>query len=246
MTLKTIVENNIEYRIDDKGTLKKLRSLPLGDEVVTIPHVLHTGDTIDALGASFAAGEVFNEIIVSDEITKISRKAFQFSKALAVHWSAGCKRIPSCCFEGSFIKTLTNIKGVSQMADDAFWACHITELEWPSHIKKIPRFCFHMSYIKKLTNIDNVTFIGEHAFSGSCIESFVWPSKCQAIPMCCFRKSKLRSISNVEHVVSIGAGAFEDVNLDTPVDFSNAIVIETNAFRNTDKSMITFPYYDMS
>lgn len=238
--LKTIVENGIEYHLDDKGTLKRLNNI-IGKDMITIPHILHTGDVINALGECFMPNEPFDEIIVSDEITKISTYAFQTCLASTIRWSTGCKRIPSMCFAGSKIRKLTNIENVSRIAGDAFWACKL-ELEWPSRVKKIPNFCFRGGVVK-LTGIDNVTSVEKLAFCCSNIESVVWPSKCKVIPEGCFLNSKLRSISNVGHVVSIGSEAFKGVKLAEPVDFSGVMAIDSDAFKDADKSMITFPYY---
>ena len=228
---KIIIEDGVEFHVDD-GLLVWMGNVS-GDEAkkVTIPHILKSGDVINELDTRFCEWEKFSEITISDEITKVKKGAFRGSRCPKVNWSAGCTKVPSKCFVDSSALEVTNLENVTKIGNAAFSECQLTTIKWPSKCETIPKECFCRARLASISNLDNVKEVKDFAFMyasdpqlGQKLANverigygvfdsyrgseFVWMPKCKTIPDNSFGNSEIETISNIENVEIIENDAF--------------------------------------
>lgn len=210
---------------------------------MTIPHKLFSGEIITAIGTTFLYGE-YKIIKISNKITEIAEAAFQSASVETVVWSAGCKTIPTRCFQECKLKKLENTAKVKKVGSSAFMDADIENIIWPEKCKLIPQACFERSRLQNISGIECVTHICTAAFSECEMREIVWPSGCSVIPYECFYGSKLERIDNAEHVTAICEKAFAHSQLQA-LDLSGTATnfIGEKAFSGIEKKNVILPYY---
>lgn len=268
-----IVENNVEFHIDENGVLYRMKNIldPINaiDAIginVKIPSSFSNGVRINALGENFCDG-CYNEVIVSSEIKEVHDGAFRWANVASVYWPEACTKIPAGCFKNSTVTKLLGIEKVTQIDNEAFSNTRMREFTWPTNCEVIPKSCFagsgtksiygtenvkviedlafYNSWITDITSIQNVKSIGVQAFRCSQVRNIEWPTGCKEIPRGCFYMSELETISNLQNVEAIGEYAFYEAKHLRNLDLSNSMILSIGgrAFSGVDKGTNIFPYY---
>lgn len=91
-------------------------------EQFTIPKAVR-----DIWFMAFAGCKKLQKLELHDEITSIYDNVFVDASIDNIRWPLGCSRIPSGCFDGAQIGTITNLSHVSEICEEAFHDAVLTD-----------------------------------------------------------------------------------------------------------------------
>lgn len=267
--MRYIVDDGIEYAIDEDGTLCRIASVYGGNTVkimeIEIPGVI-SNTKITAIGKNAFQGE-YGEVRISPEIRGVREMAFARTKIDTLHWPEHCFEIPVGCFMHSNITQILGTENVERICEKAFLDTSIKEFDWPTKCKVIPFKCFcctrmdslhgignvtviepmafHNCYMTEIPDMENVEEIGMEAFAYSSIRCMKWPPKCKTIPNGCFKGSELSRITNLKNIEIIEQYAFYYTANMRKIDLSEStvVLIGEGAFDEGEKKTIKLPYY---
>lgn len=268
--MRYVVDDGIEYAIDEDGTLCRIASVYGGNTVkimeIEIPSII-SNTRITAIGKNAFQGE-YGEVRISPEIREVREMAFARTTIDTLHWPKYCFEIPVGCFMHSCIAQILGLENVTRIGGKAFLDTEISEFDWPTKCKVIPFKCFcctrmdslrgvehvtviepmafHNCYMTEIPDMENVKEIGMEAFAYSSIRCMKWPPKCKTVPNGCFKGSELSRITNLKNIERIDKYAFYCTSNLKKIDLSDSIVsfIGEGAFDGGEGKALKPPYYE--
>ena len=180
-----------------------------------------------------------------DNIEEIGDFAFYECHFQSFVWPSKCKIVPDGCFaDMRDLKKVTNLEGVTDIGNSAFFYTSINRLVFSEKLTRIGESAFEGSTLYIISGTENVETIGCRAFAQSSIEEFDWPPKCQTINSEMFCSSCLCVLKNLQNVISIGKRAFFDSNI-IRLDLSESMCVDIHekAFDGINPERIELGYY---
>jgi hypothetical protein len=209
--------------------------------------------------ASIADDFRIKKLLIPDTVSDIEPMAFAQAKLDKVEWSWNCDYIPYKAFQGSSIRTISNIGNVKHIGkaafdgsgieefsgfdscimieEDTFMNCYnLKKVVWPAKCTVIPRSCFFgCSHLTILIGVVKVERIWDNAFCMSGIESIVLPDNCTQIGKTCFEScTHLKTVAWSEKCLNIPDECFLFCDkLEHIKGLKNVVSVGYSAFEGT-------------
>lgn len=130
--------------------------------------------------------------------------------------------------------------GVTEIGEEAFWACTLTSVSIPDGVKKISESAFaHCEFSNGITIPDSVTVIERDAFLGCAVDSVVIGGGVTRIGDAVFEMSSVKNVTIREGVKEIGDFAFRNCENLTDISIPGSVTqIGEGVFDMIDGSVI--------